>query len=73
MANEISGFTQTKLSRAIRGASKAGLRTSRAIVYADDSIELIFEEEDAPVEHMTEAELIAGLEALNPPSETERG
>ena len=70
MASEISGFTQTKLSRALRGAAKAGHRVTHARIFANDEIELEFAE---PIVRMTEAELIAGLEALDPPSESERG
>jgi hypothetical protein len=70
MSNEKTGFSQTKLSKALRGAAKAGHRVTHARIFANDEIELEFAD---PIERMTEAELIAGLEALDPPSESERG
>jgi len=63
MSSEISAFNQTRITRALKGARKAGRHVNRIVLYADDTIELELDDEDfaAP---MTEAELLAGLEAL---------
>lgn len=61
MSDASIAFTSTKMTRALKGAAKAGKIVTRAFVYSDNSIELEFADTRP---RMTEDELLAGLEAL---------
>lgn len=63
MSDARIAFTSTKMTRALKGAAKAGKIVTRAFVYSDNSIELEFAG-DPPVARMTEQQLLDGLEAL---------
>jgi hypothetical protein len=48
MSQDASGFTQTRLSRVLKGAAKAGQPASRVVVHNDGRIELLYDGQPAP-------------------------